>query len=242
LQTQQKIILLITLSFLGCSDSIPSEFKAAANQARKMKFDLSETPQNKLPFFSHPTLTPTWSESFKIVSAENINWVDHNNKPISDATFTEHPTVLGFFFSSCQGFCPALIQSMQKIEKQFRLNQFNAKFIAVTVDPKTDTPKVLRRYFEFRKLNPKSWHLATGDQESIYRFAKETLVSQAFERVQTKGPRNFVHSEHLYFFDTQKRLRAVFNSTRLDSPEKALNAMKELQKENRITVAKGIYK
>lgn len=105
------------------------------------------------------------------------------------------------------------------------------QFVGITVDPEYDTVDNLRAYANRLRLgDPTRWVLLTGDKGEIYRLARETFASQAFQRSpSTSQGRSFVHSEHFYVIDSQRRLRAVLNGTRIDVQEDlaaALAAMK----------------
>ncbi len=212
---------MLAISLLGC-ESKDAAFEKAIAKVRGTGVDSVAKAGEELPFYAKGSLNPIWSEApeaERIVIPE-FSLMDQDGKVRDAMLFEGKTTVVGFFFASCSGFCPFLVESMKKVEKE----NPNIHFVAITVNPEEDTPSVLKSYAEHKKIpTDKNWTLLTGDKEVIETWAKQTFKSQLFKR---KGENaGFVHSEHLYVIDSQKQLRAVLNGTRVDIAKQVSEAL-----------------
>ena len=78
-----------------------------------------------------------------IGKAPSFEFTNQDNKTINNASYDGKVYVLEFFFTTCPSICPKMNLSMLQIEKTFFGNP-NFGIVSVTIDPKTDTPEVLK--------------------------------------------------------------------------------------------------
>lgn len=221
MQTSIKAIAFVLALgvFSGCHSRKRQSFEEAIVRYRNTLVDQVNEVGKGLPFFSPETLNPTWKED-NIVRIPSLELLDQDGKTIKESLFQGKITFVAFIFTSCNGFCPFLIQGLKKVETALK-SYSNIQYVAFSVDPEQDTPSRLKTYAKkFNLAVNKNWKLLTGNHDTIYSLAKDTFASQAFKKT-TPGPRNFAHSEHFYVIDPQGRLRSVLNGTRLDTPQHA---------------------
>lgn len=77
--------------------------------------------------------------------------------------------IMAMVFTSCSYACPLIVNDMKKIESQIKRNDVD--FLLISIDPKRDTPEALIQYAKNNKLEVNSWHLLTGDENSISELA-----------------------------------------------------------------------
>ena len=75
-----------------------------------------------------------------------------------------------------------------------------------TINPRYDTPSVLKQYAEKSGITDPDWHLLTGDQDSIYNLAKEGFYIMAKEA--DDAPGGFEHSGMFALVDKQGFIRS----------------------------------
>lgn len=81
------------------------------------------------------------------------------------------PYVVSFFFSTCPSIC---IQQNQKLkELQDKFEGQGVRFVAISVDPETDTPERLREYAARFGADEDQWLFMTGDLTYIRRIGAE---------------------------------------------------------------------
>lgn len=128
--------------------------------------------------------------------------------------------LIGFFFSSCPGPCPRLMQNMHLIQNAFRPHPKNGRdtitqLIMITVDPARDSVPVLFHYAHQHQVNNDRWWLLRGGPEQTYEFARNGL------HVVAPGdqyhPQEFVHTQQLVLVDNEHYIRGYYNG--LDSLE-----------------------
>ena len=72
--------------------------------------------------------------------------------------------VLEFFFTRCPDICIEMNQNMKSLDDKFaESDEFG--IISVTIDPKNDTPSVLKKYSEALEIKSQNWHFLTGEKD-----------------------------------------------------------------------------
>ena len=78
--------------------------------------------------------------------------------------------VLEFFFTRCPDICIEMNQNMKLLDDKFaETDEFG--IISVTIDPKNDTPSILKKYSEALEVKSQNWHFLTGEKDYIYDLA-----------------------------------------------------------------------
>lgn len=216
-----RIVMIVgSVSLSGCHNR--DTFEHAIAKHKDSLIDQVNSAGTGAPYFTIKTLNPTWQVSAQtpIVAIPDFSLQDHKGQQRGKELFKDRVSIVGFFFATCHGFCPFLIESMKAIEKSLGPNIRGVQFVALTVNPEQDTPDVLGRYHQARKLTSR-WTLLTGAKKTIYDLARVTFASQVFKRKNSGAEANFVHSEHLYVIDSQGRLRGILNGTRVAIKQEA---------------------
>jgi protein SCO1/2 len=104
--------------------------------------------------------------------------VDQGGRPVTLGRFRGKPVVLSFVYTRCPltWACPATIGKLARIGAA----DPSPHFLLVTVDPKNDTPEVLRGYSRQVDTASGRWTFATGDPAEIARIA--AAAGALFER------------------------------------------------------------
>lgn len=75
--------------------------------------------------------------------------------------------VINSFFASCQGSCPAMAKTFQRLQDKLGDKVGRDVFlISITVDPATDTQPMLKKYAAEWKARP-GWYFLTGSKEEV---------------------------------------------------------------------------
>lgn len=127
----------------------------------------------------------------KIGPCPKFELTNQNNVTITNDTFKGKVFVIEFFFTSCPSICPKMNQSMLAIEKQFFGNP-NFGIVSISIDPETDTPKVLKKHATALGVTSSNWHFLTGNKEYIFNLANKGFNLYAGENSKVSG--GFEHS------------------------------------------------
>ncbi|WP_097055481.1 SCO family protein [Salinimicrobium sediminis] len=174
-------ILLAAFLFTACNN--------AEKKETEVENDLAETKvsaENKeLPELSIYNLPSTWTTQ----NGENIQLEDLRGNVL----------VMVMIYTSCKAACPRLVADMRNIEKQVPEGDLdNVKFIMVSIDPETDTPKRLKEFSIENDMEDDHWLFLRGTPEDTREFA--TVLAVSYKKI---SPIDFSHSNIISVFDEE---------------------------------------
>ncbi len=133
---------------------------------------------------------------------------DHNGKERTLADFRGKAVALFFGYTHCPDVCPTTLSDMANAVKLLGPDGQRVQVIFVTVDPKRDTPELLKNYVP--AFNPTFLGLY-GDAPATAKVTKDFKIYAAERPGKTPESYTVDHSAGLYLLDPQGRLR-VFES------------------------------
>jgi protein SCO1/2 len=158
--------------------------------------------------------------------------------------------VLAMFYTYCPDICPLITARMHELQKQVAAEGLSDQvlFVSITLDPERDTPKVLRRYAQARKVDFTNWVFLTGDPSTIHQLT-EVLGIYA-ERVYmingtpvatpeaSAGTATYIinHTDRIFLVDRQGRVRALPPGSRTELPN-TMEKIRRLVREQPISSA-----
>ena len=126
--------------------------------------------------------------------------------------------VTAFVFTHCRATCPRLVAQLKRLQSRLA-DEPSARFLFVSVDPRNDTPDVIKAYLRTNGLDGASWHFVTGDERAV-----QDLVVGGF-RVgygRTQWSTELTHSNSFALVDGEARIRGFY-----DSEDEGLRALEE---------------
>ncbi|MFK5959291.1 MAG: SCO family protein [Lutibacter sp.] len=146
--------------------------------------------------------TPQLATINKVPSFEFIN---QDGKLISNSFYTNKVYVVEFFFTTCPTICPKMTESMVTIQNKFYAYQ-DFGIVSFSINPKHDTPEILKQYAKDHGATLKNWNFLTGEQDAIYELANNGFTLYAGENSDAKG--GFEHSGLFALIDKQGNIRS----------------------------------
>lgn len=140
----------------------------------------------------------------KIGPAPKFELTNQDNKIINNDSYKGKVYVLEFFFTTCPSICPKMNQSMLVLEKKFFGNP-NFGIVTITIDPKHDTPEVLKSHAELLGVKSSNWNFLTGDRQTIFDLANKGFNLYAGENSKVSG--GFEHSGMFALIDKNGNIR-----------------------------------
>ncbi len=135
--------------------------------------------------------------------------VDAAGKRFDMASLRGKVVLVSFVYTTCNGVCPATTQILSGIEKRLdetKLWGASVVFVSITLDPKRDTPEVLRRYARLFKADPAAWHFLTGRPAEVER------AIAAWGMWAKSGPAGVLdHPSRIFLIDSRGRQREIYN-------------------------------
>ena len=131
-------------------------------------------------------------------------FVDQDGRAFALAQRRGKPQLVAMFYSSCKYACPLLIDSGKGVEHVLApAERARLRVLYVSLDPARDTPKVLRKLADQRKLDTARWTLANTDAAGVRRTAAVLGV-----RYRQLADGEFNHSSMLVLLDADGRIVA----------------------------------
>ncbi len=137
---------------------------------------------------------------------EDADWMsrfeltERSGESVTSESLLGEPYVVSFFFSTCPSICIQQNQKIQELQTEF--SGEGVRFVAISVDPETDSPEVLREYAARFGADANQWLFLTGDLTYIRRVGAEVFqlpVDQKF------------HSERFVLVDVQGKIAGFYN-------------------------------
>lgn len=99
-----------------------------------------------------------------------FEFTNQNGDLISNLFYTNKVFVVEFFFTTCPTICPKMNENMVKIQNTFYGN-IAFGIVSFSINPKHDTPEVLKEYANSHGATLKNWNFLTGSRDKIYELA-----------------------------------------------------------------------
>ena len=98
-----------------------------------------------------------------------FSYVDQNNLTFTVNNLNNRVSIVDFFFTSCQGPCPAMNRYMKYLVEKFPSNN-HIQFISFSVDPVIDSREKIKDYVHSTQLSYDNWYFLETDTTSISEF------------------------------------------------------------------------
>ena len=131
--------------------------------------------------------------------------LDQDSLLITNEDYKGKVFVVEFFFTSCPTICPLMTKNLVHLQEAFK-DADNFGIASISINPKYDSPSVLKEYAEKYGVADLDWHLLTGDREQIYALANAGFNIYASEAPNVAG--GFEHSGLFALVDRQGYLRS----------------------------------
>jgi protein SCO1/2 len=96
-------------------------------------------------------------------------------------------------------------KNMVKIQNVYKDNS-NFGIVSFSIDPKRDSPEVLKKYAQEKGATMKNWHFLNGKIETIYELANNGFKISAGENAEAEG--GFEHSGLFALVDKNGYIRS----------------------------------
>ena len=192
------LFLLITLFFLNaCGDKTPQKLPFLGN------VDIQYSEENGKTVVD--TLYPT---------IPYFTFFDEDSNIVHNDTFKGKVWVVEFFFATCPTICPIMNSQLKKLNKETKQFKEHLQFISFSINPKHDTPSVLRKYKKDHDIQVKNWTFLTGNEAETHRLGIENFLTFAGRDEDAAG--GYAHSGSFTLVDKSGHVRGVYAVTNLD--------------------------
>ncbi|MBD3906322.1 SCO family protein [Chryseobacterium sp. Ch-15] len=135
------------------------------------------------------------SKKEEIISPDSIYnvssvWEKQDGSKISFIDLKGKVIVTTMIFTSCKTACPRLTAEMKKIAKEVgKVDPDNIEYLLISIDPKTDTPEVMKAYLKTHQLDEKEWMFIRSNENDTREIAN--IMAVKYKEI---SPIEFSHS------------------------------------------------
>lgn len=156
-----------------------------------------------------PASQPPVFQATDITGAEfarDFRLTDHNGQVRTLADFRGKVVAIFFGYTHCPDVCPTTLSDFAAALRELGPLADRVQVIFVTVDPRRDTPEMLRQFVP--AFDPRFLGMYTDD-ETLRQLAKEYKV--VYQKTAEKAPDDYLvdHSAGTYVYDPEGRLRLL---------------------------------
>jgi len=134
-----------------------------------------------------------------------FSFINQDSVQVTDKDYLGKVYVVEFFFTTCPTICPIMTENLVSLQNSF-LDDPDFGVASFTINPRYDTPTVLRQYAEKYGIIDPDWNLLTGDRDAIYTLAREGFYILAQEDAESPG--GFEHSGMFALIDREGYIRS----------------------------------
>jgi len=137
-------------------------------------------------------------------------FLDQDSLIITNHDYKGKVYVADFFFTSCMTICPKMTRNLVYLQDELK-EYDNFGVASFSINPKTDTPRRLKKYAENYKVTNQNWHFLTGDREDIYELANAGFNIYAAENPNVNG--GFEHNGFFALIDKDGYIRSRYDAS-----------------------------
>lgn len=156
-----------------------------------------------------------------------FSFINQDRQTVTEKDLKDKIYVANFFFVTCPSICPKMSSQVQRVQRYFEKDK-DVMFVSFTVNPKHDTPEVLKEYAQEHKAIAGRWHFLTGEQDKIYDLARYGFALAVVDS-SLKSPDAFIHSEKLVLVDKKSRIRGYYDGTDREDVDRLITEIKLLK-------------
>jgi protein SCO1/2 len=207
-----KLIYIFAVAlFLAACDSQPQKLPILGNREAVTKTvngkEITDTLYHQIPDFE---------------------FVNQDSVKVTQKNFEGKIYIADFFFTTCPTICPKMKTQMLRIYEKYKDNS-KVGILSHSIDPRHDTPAVLREFMNNLGIKSKMWQMVTGDKAKIYEIGQKSYMVSATD--DPTQPGGIVHSGAFILVDKNRHIRGIYDGTEPTKVDKLMIDMEILLNE-----------
>ena len=185
-------------------------------------------PQNDGTFAAQEVTPGTDDNPWNPEGIEEFSFTDTAGNSVTRQDLLGKPFIIAFIFTFCRGPCPNVTKEMREVSE--RMKEYDFNLVSLTVDPKRDTPEVLKAYGEAQHADFTRWKFLTGDQGQIYGLIQRSFAMPVQEELDRDLKPGFeiIHSTNIMLVDAKGRVIGKFNAQKAEEMSKLRKELKRI--------------
>jgi protein SCO1/2 len=195
------LLLPLALVLAGCGSSSSKDASSSDTQSAP-----AETTTVAKAAFAAPGVLDPAQQAPPVVLA------DQDGRRTSLAEFRGKAVMITFVYSHCPDTCPLIMQALGAAKRSLGKRADELQIVAVSVDPKGDTPRAVKRFLAQRRLTGKV-HYLLGTRKQL---ATVWVAWHITSRAAASDPEQIEHSSAIYGIDGSGMIRTLYPASPLD--------------------------
>ena len=140
----------------------------------------------------------------------DFRFTDENGKSFGTNELNGKVYIANFMFTNCTTFCPKLLKQVQMVQHRMRGVIDRAAIVSFTVDPDTDSSKVLFAKARELKANPTVWRFLSASVADTKSLLVDGFKVPMGNKTIAKNIMDVAHSNKLVLVDQDGKIRGYY--------------------------------
>jgi protein SCO1/2 len=140
----------------------------------------------------------------------DFEFINQDSVKVTQKDFEGKIYIADFFFTTCPTICPKMKTQMLRIYEKYKNNP-KVGILSHSIDPRHDTPAVLREFMNNLGIKSEMWQMVTGDKAKIYEIGQKSYMVSATD--DPTQPGGIVHSGAFILVDKNRHIRGIYDGT-----------------------------
>ncbi len=172
-------------------------------------------PAGELPLIGEPGHT---TGSFSFINQDGI--------PFTDIDVKGKIRVVEYFFTTCPAICPKMNNNLKAVYSAFK-DRPDVVILSHTVNPQTDSSRLLKSYANKYGVTDSRWQFLTGDKAALYKMAATDYLMAA-DTIAAMDDQ-FIHTQYVALVDKKNQIRGFYDATDTKKIERLISDIKRIQ-------------
>lgn len=152
-----------------------------------------------------------------LATVPEFGLTDQNGEVFGSKDLAGDVWIANFIFTRCPATCPQQTRHLKMLQEQLldHPQWDRIHLVSFSVDPKNDSPEVLRAYGDAAGADHARWHFLTGRREKIWGLSKDGFKLDVGE-APPDGNSPLFHSPKLVLLDASCRMRGLYDGLSQD--------------------------
>jgi protein SCO1/2 len=133
---------------------------------------------------------------------------------VSKDTYKNKVWISEFFFATCPSICPIMNTQLKRVEKELEHYSKDLQFLSFTINPKHDTPSILKAHKRKLGIRNKNWAFLCGDEVFTHQLGIQHFLIFAGREEDALG--GYAHSGAFTLVDKKGQVRGVYEVVQPD--------------------------
>jgi protein SCO1/2 len=142
----------------------------------------------------------------------DFRFTDENGNSYGTNELKGKVYIANFMFTSCTTFCPKLLKQVQTVQHRIRGVIDRAAIVSFTVDPDTDTSKVLFAKARELQANPVVWRFLTASLADTQKLLVDGFKVPVGNKEIANNIMDVAHSNKFVLVDKEGKIRGYYSA------------------------------